>query len=123
MNNRLKKILILVLCLILGILMLFDFISIPCLFKTIFKIPCPGCGMTRAFKCIIDLDFIEAFNFNILSIPLFIFLIFMFVAIIIDIIKDSKILENKIIKILDKYWIIAIIFVIASLIVNIIREI
>ena len=103
--------------------MCFDIVSMPCLFKAVFKIPCPGCGMTRAFKSIIQLDFIQAFKFNILSIPLFIFLILMFIAIVYDIIKDTKMLENKVIKILDKYWIFALTLVIASLIVNIIRGI
>lgn len=103
--------------------MCFDIVSIPCFFKVIFKIPCPGCGMTRAFKSILEFDFIQAFKFNILSIPLFVFFIFIFIAIIYDIIKDGKMLENKIIKLLDKYWILAIILVVASLIVNIIRGI
>ena len=123
MSNRLKKILILVLCLGLGILMCFDFISIPCLFKTVCKIPCPGCGMTRAFKSIINFDFISAFKYNILSIPLFIFLIIISWAIVYDIIKNTKILENKVIKILDKYWVVAIVLVILSFITNIIRGI
>ena len=42
-----------------------------CLFKRVFKIPCPGCGLTRGFFSILRLDFHEAADHNILSVPLF----------------------------------------------------
>ena len=123
MSNRLKKILILILCLGMGILMFLDVVSIPCFFKSIFKIPCPGCGMTRAFKNILKFDFVQAFNYNILSIPLFLFFIFICISIIYDIIRNEQTLENRVIKVLDKYYIVAIILVLASFVVNIIRGI
>ena len=37
-----------------------------CPFYTIFNIPCPGCGMTRAFKALLKLDFKSAFNYHCL---------------------------------------------------------
>ena len=123
MNNRLKKILILTISLGLGMLMYFDIISIPCLFKSIYNIQCPGCGMTRAFKCILSLDIIGSLSYNILAIPLFIFFIFILVSLIFDIIKNEKTFENKLIKFLEKYYIIIIILLIISLIVNIFRNI
>ena len=39
-------------------------ILIPCLWKTIFHIECPGCGLTRAFIDILHCNFIDAFNDN-----------------------------------------------------------
>ena len=42
-----------------------------CLLKRIFGISCPGCGMTRAFLAILQMDFRQAISYNILSIPLF----------------------------------------------------
>lgn len=39
-------------------------ILIPCLWKTIFHIECPGCGLTRAFIDILKCNFIDAFNEN-----------------------------------------------------------
>ncbi len=38
-----------------------------CPIKTIFGIPCAGCGLTRAMVCAIKLDFVNAFNYH----PLF----------------------------------------------------
>lgn len=37
---------------------------------------CPGCGMTRAFLLIGELNFIEALNLNPLSFPFFLFMLF-----------------------------------------------
>ena len=39
-------------------------IMIPCLWKTIFHVNCPGCGLSRAFIEIIQLHFNEAYKNN-----------------------------------------------------------
>lgn len=39
-------------------------IGIPCLFHTIFKIKCPGCGITRMYINILNLEFKQAFLAN-----------------------------------------------------------
>lgn len=39
-------------------------ICIPCLWKIIFGINCPSCGLTRAFMYLIKLDFVNAFRAN-----------------------------------------------------------
>ena len=46
---------------------------IPCPFKAIFTIPCPGCGMTRAAFSLLKLDFASAFYFNplVFTMPFF----------------------------------------------------
>lgn len=47
----------------------------PCLFKHLFDIPCPACGMTRAFCSISHGDFLRAIEYNAASIliyPLFV---------------------------------------------------
>lgn len=41
-------------------------IHIPCVFKKITGLDCPGCGMTRAALAILDGDFYQAFRFNML---------------------------------------------------------
>lgn len=41
-----------------------------CPFKYITGFECPGCGMTRAFIAISQLDFYSAFKFNFISYPL-----------------------------------------------------
>jgi hypothetical protein len=39
-------------------------ICIPCIWKTLFDIHCPGCGLTKAFMCILELDFKKALESN-----------------------------------------------------------
>ncbi len=41
-------------------------VCIPCLWKSIFGITCPGCGLTTAFINLIKLDFKNAFESNFL---------------------------------------------------------
>ena len=55
------------------------FFDLKCIFKRIFNIPCISCGLTRAFISIIHLDFISALKYNVLSIPLFIFIIIFYI--------------------------------------------
>jgi hypothetical protein len=53
-----------------------EHLPIFCLFKAITGIPCPGCGMTRAFLELAEGDFVAAFQLNPFSIPFFLVLIF-----------------------------------------------
>lgn len=47
-----------------------------CLFKNVLGIPCPGCGMTRAFLALTDLNFRLAFSYHpLFIIPIIIFII------------------------------------------------
>ena len=45
----------------LAILVVFYFLNVPCLFLSLLKIPCPGCGMTRAILAAVRFDFLDAF--------------------------------------------------------------
>ena len=38
--------------------------GISCVFQHFLGIPCPGCGMTRAFLCLTRLDFAGAWRYN-----------------------------------------------------------
>lgn len=89
-----------------------------CIFKKIFNISCPGCGLTRCFKAILNLDFITAFKYNILGIPLFISIIIYILLLIIDIIRNDNKVINYTFKYLGKYYYIVIILLIISMIVN-----
>jgi len=42
------------------------YLDITCVFLEIFGIPCPGCGMTRAFLSLLKLDFYSAVKYNVL---------------------------------------------------------
>ena len=118
--NRLIKILIIVFEGIVFYLFNIVNITIPCIFKTYFKIPCPGCGLTRAFREILSLNLLEAFKYNILSIPLFITILFINILIIIDIVKNSNLAFKCYKKILKYYWIF-IVLIILSEIINIVH--
>lgn len=39
-------------------------LGLQCIFKHLFKISCPGCGMTRAWVSLFKLDFVMAFRFH-----------------------------------------------------------
>lgn len=41
-------------------------IHIPCIFKKITGLDCPGCGMTRAILALLDGDIYQAFRWNML---------------------------------------------------------
>lgn len=43
----------------------------PCLFKTIFHVPCPGCGLTRSFRAIWRGDLSQAIRYHPLGPLLF----------------------------------------------------
>ncbi|MFR1178500.1 MAG: DUF2752 domain-containing protein [Acutalibacteraceae bacterium] len=45
------------------------FFKIPCFFRFFTKIPCPSCGMTRAFLSLMKLNFYESFYYHPLLIP------------------------------------------------------
>ena len=58
---------------VVGLMYIF---KLPCIFKAVLGIPCPGCGMTRAYISLLHLDFMQAFNFNIMfwSVPVLLLL-------------------------------------------------
>ena len=102
--------------------LLFLHISIPCFFKTITSIPCPGCGMTRAIKEIFQFHFDKAFFYNILSIPLFFYLLFFNCLLVYDILfKKNKSLFF--LKFTENHSFLFLFFLILSWFVNIIHQI
>ena len=74
--------------------------EIPCIFKKITGLYCPGCGITRMFFSLLRLDIYRAFRYNPL---VFILLVSYLFYTIIDLVKYSK--TNKHLKISNKiYW-------------------
>lgn len=124
-NLLTKKNKILILLSYLGLILIFLLytnLHIPCIFKKIFHIPCPSCGMTRAFISIINLNIKNAISYNILSIPLFLTLIIIFITNILDIIFKKQYL-NKIINIIIKHYYIIILLLLINWIINIYKYI
>lgn len=112
--SRLKYLFIILIEGIVYYLITIKNITIPCLFKKIIHIPCPGCGLTRAFKLILKLNLLDAIKYNILSIPLFILLIILNALLIIDIIKDKNMTKQIIFKIFKHYRIIILLLIITE---------
>ena len=98
--------------------------KIPCPFKMIFKIPCPCCGMTRAFYSILKLDIISSLHYNILLLPFIIILTIINILLVLEIIINKKILPKYFNKKTYKIYItISLILLIFSFIINIYHRI
>ena len=93
-------------------------VNVECLFKKIFHISCPGCGLTRSFRSILNLDFINAFKYNILGIPLFVSFIVFSIMLIFDIIKNSNTSIKVIMNVFKYYYLIIIFILIITMIIN-----
>lgn len=74
LQNKVLKSKLLKKCLLLFFLLIYfvivyivlDYLNTTCLYLYFFGIPCPGCGMTRAFLSLIRLDFVGAARYNFL---------------------------------------------------------
>lgn len=47
-----------------GVVVIFYYFRIPCLWQKLLKFPCPGCGMTRALLAALRLDLRAAFSYH-----------------------------------------------------------
>ena len=74
-SNIIKYIIVNIFILIIIYLFYLSNIRI-CLIYNLFKIPCPGCGLTSSVMCLLKGDFLSSLQYNIITIPLiFIYLI------------------------------------------------
>ena len=103
------------------VLILFGF-KFNCPIKTIFHISCPGCGLTRSIKSLLDLHILNSLYYNILGIPLFLFFITSYLLMGIDIVKKRNYFSSFLIK-LSKYYKLIIILLIITFILNNIHKI
>jgi len=120
MKNRILKISIIILELLFIIVVLN--INIGCFFRNTFGIRCPGCGLTRAFFSILNLNFIDAFKYNIISIPLFIIIVIINLLLVYDIIFNENNVLNFTKKI-SKYYKLILLLILITFIVNNINKI
>lgn len=104
------------------VLLLLDFYQCP--FKFVFHIPCPGCGMSRAFIAIIQFRWVDAFNLNILSIPLFIGLAIVTTLLVLDVALSTDYSDRILyIKLKPAHYVILFALTLLSWTMNIIRGI
>lgn len=99
-----------------------NMIHIPCIFKTISHIPCPGCGLTRAMVEVLQFHFSKAVYYNILIIPIVLFFCVLNVFIFFDIIKNRN-YASVFIKKIFYQWKILFVLLIFSEILNIYHHI
>lgn len=117
-KNRIINIVILLIITILFIVLFVLRIEVPCMFKSILGISCPGCGMTRAIGEIFKLNLLGAIKYNISSVFMFVFILLSCVFILIDIFKNSNKYLTFINKTLNKYWYIFILILVVMFIIN-----
>lgn len=117
-KNRIINIVIFLIITILFIVLFVLRIEVPCMFKSILGISCPGCGMTRAIGEIFKLNLLGAIKYNIFSVFMFVFILLSCVFILIDIFKNSNKYLTFINKTLNKYWYIFILILVVMFIIN-----
>lgn len=91
---------------------------LPCVFKNILGYSCPACGLSRGINQIFHLNITNATKYNILSIPIFIFILFSIIWIVIDVIKNDNSYIRYIVKFLEKWYIIIFIILFITTIIN-----
>ncbi len=91
-----------------------------CPVKNFLGISCLGCGMTRGFISILNLDFLSALRYNVLSVPLFLGIVLYIVFSLIDFFCDKNyiyIIESQMSK-KYMYLIYTAILIIAAILNN-----
>lgn len=116
--KRLINVLILVFGISFVLFAISGIVKLECIFKYIFGISCPGCGLTRSFRAIINLDFYTSVRYNILGIPLFIIGIIICIGLVIDIVKNNNRTITYIFNFLKKYYVVIIILLVITTIIN-----
>lgn len=106
--RKIKKESIILLAVVILITATFYFFNIGCIWKKLFGIECPTCGMTRAWKAMLRGDIRAAFEFH----PLFFTIPILWAYILFD----GKLLKNEIANI-----VVLITIFVAFFIVYIIR--
>ena len=114
--NRIKNFIILSILIIF--LYTISILPVTCFFKLVTGIYCPACGMTRAFIAILNLNFLDALYFNLLSIPLFIFIAYFSFRLIIDIINGEFIFIPNLLNFFKNYYWIFLFLIFISFIFN-----
>lgn len=122
--NKKEKILILFLFAAIILIFLYvKYLNFDCIWKRLFNISCPSCGMSRALKLILKGKIIESFSYNILAFPIIVILITLAIVSIIDIIFKKQYLYTIYKFILNHYVIFIIMPIMISWVINIIRKI
>lgn len=88
-----------------------------CIIKQFFHISCPACGFTRGFRAILNGELLKAIEYNLLSIPVFIFFVLVNSYLIYDIITGKK-KTDHIFNRLGKFTIPILLILLLNMIIN-----
>ena len=122
MTKENKRLIVFFLLLSIFLLLILFGLKFNCPIKSIFHISCPGCGLTRSITSLLHLDILNSIYYNILGIPLFLFLVTSYLLIVIDVIKKRNYLQSFLHR-LSKYYLVIIILLIITFILNNIHKI
>lgn len=105
--------------LVVPFFLLFYFLNIRiCVFYNLFKIPCPGCGLSRAIIQALHLNIIESIKYNVLGIPVIFFMITLVIGFYYDYKKQITTFNDFLKKYKLIFITIAIILTTISWIIN-----
>ncbi|MBS7262325.1 MAG: DUF2752 domain-containing protein [Eubacteriales bacterium] len=65
-----------------------------CLVHRLTGLDCPGCGMTRAFHCLLHLRIADALDYNVFSPVVFLLIAALIVTIEADLLLDKKLFQH-----------------------------
>ena len=88
--------------------------SVPCIWKSALDIPCPSCGLTRAFVLASQFRFIDAVKMNILFLPLAIGMAVFFLCALLDLLYDMQAIR-QFNDVMDKKWVIVLVVIFTAL--------
>ena len=87
--KRIKTSRIILVLILLCIFAYAYFVGFECVYLKYLHIICPGCGMTRALRAVVSLDFVNAFTYH----PM----VFAMPIVLLYILMDGKVFKKKVI--------------------------
>ena len=107
-----------ILLILISFLLFVEIVPVTCIIKTVTGIYCPACGMTRSFMSILHFHFLDAIWYNLLGIPLFIFIVISIIMIVKDLYLNRFSYIPSLLYFFDKHYIFIIILLVISFTFN-----
>ena len=118
-SKKIIYLFVLIILLVFGILVVFVF-DLHCIFKSLIGIPCPGCGLTRGVRELLDGNIIAAEKYNVLTIPVVFFMGSYLILLIFDLVQNTDKL-SKFLNFISKQYVFIIVVILITWVLNIIN--